>query len=826
MSLWRQLSGGLRALLHPKSVDQEVADEIRDYLDQTTAALVDTGFSLDDARRRARSELGDATLVRQHVRSRGWESIFAPLLADLRFAIRQLRLTPAFVFMSVVILALSIGGCTAIFSAFYAVLLKPLPYPDGHQVMMIWEEYSKQHPIAVAFGTFQGLERQNRSFESMAALKPWQPVLVHAGHTERLVGQQVSASYFHVLAASPLLGRAFIPSDDEPDAAPVVIFSEQIWRTQLAASPSILGQQVMLDGIPHTVIGVMPHSFENVLSPSAGVWTPLRYDPLLPADGKEWGHHLRVVGRLHDGVNVEQATFELNGIFHELKQRLAKGYAGSGGPSYRIAVDALQKDISLRARPALLAIFSAALVLILLACVNVTDSLLMHGIQRQNGLSMRTAPKANPYRAMRQVFLESFILAALGGFLGMGIAQAGIKGLAMIIPPGLPRANGISLNHATFLFLIGITGILGILLGIVPGLAIYRRHRDGEAHLKVAEPIRATRLNHGPFIAVQVALAFTLLVGTGLLLYSRQVLSRVNPGFEASHLLTLQGQDPMLTRRSARAHCEMLAHTLDAIRKVPGVVSAGMTSQLPLSGERDVYGIQFEKQASLAGDAAFRYTVMPGYIETMGISLRQGRLFSGRDLGEDAQKVVIINESFSAREFAGQDPIGQHVRVGLDVGHADRSWATVVGVVSDVKQESLSENEEDEFYVPASQWPWADRSPWLVIRTVRDAESFAPAIRRAVWSVNPTLTINRVDTMDHLVTASKDEQRFVLILFGSFGVMGVVLLLFGIYDVLSGSTTQHIRDVDGRRSALLWKSNRGSTNLRERSQDAQYGHLR
>lgn len=800
MSLWRQLTGGLRSLVHPKSVDQEVADEIRDYLEQTTAALVDTGVSLEDARRRARSELGDATLVRQQVRSRGWENIFAPSLADLRFAIRQLRLTPTFAFMSVVILAFSIGGCTAIFSAVYAILLKPLPYSDGHQIMMIWEDYSDQHPIAVAYGTFQGLRRQNLTFESMAALKPWQPVLLHAGLMERLEGQQVSASYFHVLTVFPLLGRQFVPADDEPNAPKVVILSEQMWRTHLAASQAIIGKLLMLDGVPYTVIGVMPRSFENVLAPAAGVWTPLRYDQALPSDGKEWGHHLRVVGRLNAGVSKSQAAHDLNQIFRELRQQYAEGYASSGGPSSGITLDALQQDISLQVRPALLAICSAALLLILLACVTVTNSLLMHGIQRRNGLSMRTAPNADPYRAVRQVFLESFILAALGGFLGVAMAQSGIRGLAMIIPPGLPRANEISFNHETFLFLIGITGLLGILLGIVPGLAIYRRHRDGKEHPKVAEPIRATRLNHGPFIAVQVALTFTLLVGTGLLLRSRQVLSRVNPGFQAPNLLTMQVQESMQTRNNARANCELFARTLAAVRKVPGVVSAGLTSQLPLSGKREVYGIQFEKQANVVGDAAFRYTVMPGYIETMGISLKQGRLFSERDLSADAQKVVIINESFATREFADRAPIGQHVRVGLDVGHAERPWATIVGVVSDVKQESLSEPEEDAFYVPASQWAWADRSPWLVIRTVRDAESFAPAIRTAVWSVNPNLTINRVGTMDHLVAASKDEQRFVLILFGSFGVMGVVLLASGIYEVFYSNATQQILNIDARRA--------------------------
>jgi predicted permease len=629
-------------------------------------------------------------------------------------------------------------------------------------------------------------------------MKAWQPTLVGKTQPERFEGQRVSADYFRVLGVEPALGRNFEAADDQHKGPNVVILSDGVWRRRFGSDPSIVGQQVMLDGDPFTIIGIMPAGFENVLAPTAELWAPLQYDPSLPPLSREWGHHLRIVARQRPGVTREQANAELDVTLRTLGQIYAKGYNESGGVPAGMLVNSLQSDVTHDVKPALLAVLGAVGLVLLIACVNVSNLLLARGVQRNGEFAMRAALGASRKRLTRQLLTESLLLALIGGMLGMFVAKVGVRALLALSPPGLPRVNAIVVDGAVFAFALVVTALVGIVVGLIPALQTNR----GDLNLALHRSTRVTTSHQTMrrvLVIAEVALALVLLVSAGLVLRSLQRLFAVDPGFDGSLLLTMQVQESGHYYDSDANRLQFFKNALEAVRAVPGVESADFTSQLPLSGDYDVYGVQFEGD-HIAEEGGNRYAVTPGYTETMRIPLRRGRLLNERDT-TGAPTAVLISESFAKRKYGDQDPIGRRVRMGPDVGQADKPWATIVGVVGDVKQQSLAVGVEDAFYVPTTQWPWADEVLSLVVRTRGDAAVLAPAIRRAIWSVDKDQPIVRVATMESLLTISEAQRRFTLIVLEAFALVGLVLAATGIFGVLSGSVTERTREI-GIRSAL------------------------
>ena len=794
MSLWRQLTHGLRVLTHRDAAGQGVDEEVQHYVEQAIAARLASGFSPDEARRATRLEIGNTTVMREEVLAYGWENLVSASVADLRYAARRLRGTPGFTVVAVLTLALGIGASTAIFSAVNPILFQSLPYPSAGRVAMIWDFGVDGARLDVTFGTYRELIERSRSFDAMAVMKPWQPTLVGRTQPERLDGQRVSAGYFRALGVPPALGRDFQESDDRLNGGNVAILGDGLWRRRFDSDPAIVGQQVTLDDAFFTIAGVMPPAFENVLSPEAEIWAPLQYDM---SQGRAWGHHLRMVGRLRPSVSTDQSGRELDTIARAPMPEFPR--APWASLKRGLTVSSLQDEVTRGVRPALVAVSGAVLLVLAIACVNVTNLLLARGAQRRGEFAMRAALGAGRVRMIRQLLTENLLLASLGGALGIVLAELGVRALVALSPPGLPRVGAIRLDGAVLVFGMAVTTFVGLAFGLLPALQASRSDLHTGIQHSSPRAVGGHQMARRILVVSEVALALVLLVSAGLLFRSLQRLFAVDPGFIPSQLLTMQVQTSGRRFNDDAGVHQFFAQALEAVRQVPGVASAAFTSQLPLSSDFEKYGVQFESSPNddpNADHSALRYAVTPGYLETMGIPLRGGRLLDQHDAA--GQPVaVLINESFAKRKFPGGNTIGQRVHVGS----TDLPWFTIVGVVGDVKQTSLALGQADAVYIPTVQWYYPDRALSLVVRTAGPTPALVASIRDAIWSVDKDQPIVRVATMDGLVAASAAERRFALILFEAFALAALALVATGIYGVLSGSVTERMREI-GVRSAL------------------------
>ena len=809
MSIWRHLSRGLRALKGRAQPEDEIDEEVRDFFERARADLVRQGWSPAEASRAVRRELGEMSRAAEDVREYGWENVAEATVIDLKYALRRLRQSPTFALVAVLTLALGVGASTAIFSAVAPILLHPLPYPNADRIVTLTDRTDNGAPLDTTYGTFIEIAARSTALDAVAIMSRWNPTVAGNGDAEYLTGNRVSAEYFQVLGFSPAVGRNFAASDHTVGGPQVVIVSDAFAKRRFGEARDALEQTVYFDGYPHTIVGVMPPKFVNVLNPGVDVWSALQAREQAPFDGGEWGHAYRTIGRLRAGISFEGARQDLASIASNPVDEFPRPSWASLDNS--LVVERLQSSVTAGARPVLLAVAGSVLLLLVLACANVTNLLLARGVARRRELAVRAVLGAGRSRLVRQLLTESLLLAGIGGAIGLGLAFVGVRAIVALAPPDLPRLDAIHVDWWTFLFAFAVTGVIGIVVGLAPAL---RGARPGKPDLNVgARAAGGLPVLRNGLVVVEVALALVLLIGAGLLLRSVERLYDASPGFDGRNVLTMLvvARGYSLERTAdgfrPRSDAEMQAlfdAMLAAARAVPGVVDAAFTTQLPLSGDRDLWGVRFESNTDASPsttDGALRYVVTPDYFRAMGIPLLTGRLLGAQDR-PGAVEAIVLSESFAKRRFGARNPIGERLKIGPENTAPDRPWDVVVGVVGDVKQSSLEAlTPPDAFYIAMGQWMWVDAVQSLVVRADGDAAVLFPAIKSAIASVSSIPAITRVATMDELMAASEAERHFALTVFGMFAAAALVLAALGLYGIIAGRVAERTREI-GLRSAL------------------------
>jgi putative ABC transport system permease protein len=804
MTIYRHLSLGLRALKGRAELDDEIDEEVRDFFERARADLVRQGMSPEEASRVVRRKLGDARRAGEDVREYGWENVAESIFVDLKHALRRLRQNPTFTVVGVLTLAVGIGASTAIFSAVSPILLEPLPYPNADRLVMVTDRTGAGSPLRMSYGTVLEVDERSSALDGFGFVTYWNPVLSGVGDPEQLTGNRVGADYFQLLGVSPVLGRSFVPEDHTPGRPQLAVVSEGFAKRRFGSAADVLNRTINLDGLPHTVVGVMP-DFVNVITPGAEVWAALQVFP--PA---KWANNLSTIARLRPGVNLDDAQRELTSIAATPVEEFPRPQQASLRNG--LFLEPLQGSVTAGARPVLLAVAGSVLLLLVLACANVTNLLLARSVARRRELAVRAVLGARRPRLVRQLLTETLVLACLGGAVGLALAAGGVRGIIALAPPNLPRLDAVALEWRAFVFAFCVTALIGIVVGLAPALRGARPdlRPDLQTGGRAASDSRSL-LRHG-LVVIEVALSLVLLIGAGLLLRSVEKLYDNAPGFDSSNLLTMQivatgyaveQTADGLRRRPDADTLALFKSMLEAVRAVPGVADAAFTTQLPLSGRGlDYYGTRFESDTEKYDTAgALRYVVAADYFRAMRIPLLRGRLLDAQDRPGGIEAVV-LSESFAKRRFGNRDPIGERLKFGPELGDPNRPWDVVVGVVADVKQSSLgAPTPPDAFYVTMGQWPWVDLEHSLVVRTYGDAAALVPAIKNAIWSVSAIPAVARVATMDDLIAASEAERRFVLKLFGVFAAAALVLAALGLYGIIAGSVAERTREI-GLRAAL------------------------